>query len=260
MLSASQHERISDYLNSAWDSENPADRKKLARKILKIDPEELDAYLILAEHAATSVERLAMLGEAVRRGKVVWADQIKRPAQSAFWLDISTRPFMRCVYELSLAQWDDGDRSIAITNARFLLRINPHDSLGIRYLLMAWYPVIGDWDAFEQLLRKSRDECRTEYLYSSCLNIYRLGNASEASLIEALAANPFVPSFLNGRFEPPSDDDSQFPGYISMGSQSEALAYAHFSREGWHSVPGALQWLISEEARIVKGKPYGKRT
>ncbi len=245
MLTDAQKDRVFDYLDRAWECEVSSERTKWAGKVLGIDPDQLDAYLLLSQAEITIAERFALLNEAVRRGKIIWADEIKRPAQSYFWLDINTRPFMRCLHVLALAQWEADDRATAIKNARLLLRLNANDNQGIRSLLLAWYPETGDWDAFEKLLKKFSDDCSADYLYSACLNAFRTGSKADELVAEALTANPFVPAFLaNKNMVPPFDGDSLLAGYVTMGSESEAHAYAELNRSAWLSVPGGINWLL----------------
>jgi hypothetical protein len=245
MITDAQQDLVFDLMERAWEADKPADGAKWARKALAINPDELDAYVLLAKATTTTAEKIALLSEGARRGKKIWAAEIKRPAQSHFWLDMDTRPFLRNVHWLALLQWEADERGEAILNAEFLLRLNPNDNQGIRYLLLNWLPVLGKWEGHSRLLKKYKSDSGTDYLYARCLNLFCGGQDSNAALAEAIEANPHVSAYLAETKRQPPDDDNPLPGYVSPGSESEAHAYAEAAREAWLSVPGALDWLTS---------------
>ncbi len=249
MLTPAQEDRVFDYLDRAWEAGKASDGAKWARKALAIDPDQLDGYVLLAKATDVKAEQMALISEGVRRGKIVWAEAIKRPAQSHFWLDMDTRPFMRNLHWLALLQWECGEREDAIKNAEFLLRLNPNDNQSIRYLLFNWYAVLGQWEAHAKLLKKYEDDGMAEYLYALCLGQFQAGQNSVQTLAKAVEANPHVPTFLRDARRQVSDEDDAFPGYLSAGSDGEAKVYADAAREAWASVDGALQWLNDATAR-----------
>ena len=108
-------------MDQAWETDSPATRSKWARKVLEIDPNELSAYMLLSEATQVRRKKIALLHEGVRRGEKIWAQEIKRPSHYDFWLDMDSRPYMRCLHCLAVVQWDDGDRDEAVKNAKMLL-------------------------------------------------------------------------------------------------------------------------------------------
>ncbi|HXU57150.1 MAG TPA: hypothetical protein VN710_00300, partial [Verrucomicrobiae bacterium] len=70
--------KAQELIYDAWDAGTPGVRLKYARKALTIDSRAIDAFVLLALHAATSPERIALLREAQRIGSVVWAPMLKR--------------------------------------------------------------------------------------------------------------------------------------------------------------------------------------
>ena len=170
MLTPAQEDLLFQYIEEAWDASSNVKKAKYARKALEIDPDALDGYLLLSHATSNSAERQSFLREGVRRGQKIWANEIKRPAQSYFWADMDTRPYMRLVHVLALTLWDDGDQQGALELCRYLLKLNPNDNQGIRHLLLAWYPVTGDWTDFAKLLKKYGDDGSTEHLFAACLS------------------------------------------------------------------------------------------
>ncbi len=229
-----------EWIDRAWDARTPAARAKNARKALALDPEAIDAYVILALSSDAPAERSALLREAVRIGKRRWAEEIKRPSQHHFWLDIKTRPFMRAAHNLALSLWEQGERDEAASLAGFLLKLNPNDNQGIRYLALDWNGALGNWNAVGRLLKRYRDDAGTGYLYAAALDAFRKGDGADALLNEARETNPHVPELLTG--SSPMPEQSDLP-YVEFGSREEAAGYVRSGREAWSNVPGALEWL-----------------
>lgn len=229
-----------ELIDCAWDATAPAVRVRYARRALVANPNAIDAYVLLALSTEALSEKVALLREAVRIGRRQWAEAIKRPDQSYFWLDIETRPFMRAAHNLALALWQRGDRKEAVTLADFLLKLNSNDNQGIRYLALAWHAALGAWPAVQRLLKRYRKDCGTEFLYAAALNAFRQESDPASLLKEAIKTNPYVPPFLL--------EDEALPVesgllYVEFGSRKEAAAYVRMSGEVWSSVPGAVEWL-----------------
>lgn len=233
-------ESADELIDRAWDATTAAARVKQARRALAADPDAIDAYAILALSTEALGERIALLREAVRIGRRQWAEAIKRPSRFDFWLDIETRPFMRATHNLALALWERGEREEAAALADFLLKLNPNDNQGIRYLGLAWHASLRNWAAVERLLKRYRDEASTEYLYAAALDAFRRDADPLPLLKEAMETNPHVPALLLGAAAMPTEGGSP---YVEFGSREEAAAYVRMSREAWSKVPEALDWL-----------------
>jgi len=119
-----QENPADDFLNKAWGASTPSKRANLARKALKIDPNLIDAYVVLAMSVNTLAEEISLLRESVRIGDKVWIEERKRPKQSYFWRDGETRPYMRAIHNLALALWKRGEREEAARLADYLIYLN----------------------------------------------------------------------------------------------------------------------------------------
>jgi cytochrome c-type biogenesis protein CcmH/NrfG len=71
-----------------------------ARRRLRVDPENIDALVVLATHAPTVAERLALAREAVRIGNALWSSLIDAGEPIHWWRDPVTRPYMRALLVL----------------------------------------------------------------------------------------------------------------------------------------------------------------
>lgn len=243
-----------DLLDRAWEAKTDATRAKHAKAALTIDPDALDGYVLLGQSLPSEAERIAALHEGVARGRRLWAKEMKRPAQSWFWADMDTRPFMRAVQLLALAQWNSGERQEAIASAKLLLWLNRNDNQGIRDLLAMWYPATGDWVALGKLLHRYRDDWSVGHLYAAWLLAFRDEAADRRGACGSVRCQSHVPVFLAdpaAQVEAQDDDPLSLMGYVTVGSPGEAAAYADFARPAWAAVPGAIERLLRDTRTMV---------
>mgnify|MGYP003387911476 CR=1 FL=1 len=234
-----------EHLDAAWealDSEESEIAATHARKALTLAPDEIDAYSLLAEIAATAAEKQALLREAVRIGTHEWSACFRKPSETSFWLSLGTRPYMRAVHSLSIVLWDTGaadKRLEAVGFARHLLRLNPNDNQGIRFLLLAWLPIVHQW-------ARAAQPARPETTYWHALHLFRAGSSqADEFLTAAIAINPHVPAMLASKRQPmmPPGDS------VAFRSPEEAQAYSHMAHEAWRATPKAMAWLKTIAAR-----------
>ncbi len=231
---------VEKLIDQAWEARTPSKRAMFARRALALDRTAVDAYVALALTVETAAERIALLREGVRHGEALWQPFLKRAPNGYFWGDVETRPFMRAMHNLALALWECGDGEAAASLADRILRLNPNDNQGIRYLALAWHPVLGNWPRVEALLKKYKNGGGADYLYARCLDRFRQGGDAEGALDDAMEANPHVPALLLAARPAPRTPGAMF---IEVGSHDEALAYAAMHRAAWAAVPSALDWL-----------------
>jgi predicted Zn-dependent protease len=209
----------------AWDCDDPKKRVALARKALKISPLCADAYVLLArETARTPEEALGLYVE--------------------FWGLVETRPYMRARHGLALAQWASGRREEAAKGARDMLRLNPNDNQGVRYLLVDWLLQLGRDDDAKALLNRYKNDGGAEWLWPAALARFRAKGdcaASRAALERALGSNAHVQVYLLGRKKLPR----RMPDFVTRGGVDEATSYAEQAMSTWASTPGALEWLAA---------------
>jgi hypothetical protein len=123
-----------------------------------------------------------------------------------------------------------------------MLRLNPGDNQGIRYVLTNCLLRQGDDAALGKLLDQYKDDVMAEWLYTRALLAFRregAGKKADAALKKALGQNKFVPAYLLGNKRLPR----RLPDYIGFGDENEAVSYAAGAITVWHQTPGALDWL-----------------
>ncbi len=236
----------------AWESPSRERRVGLATQALAISPDCADAYVILAQEGASSLaEATELYRKAVEAGERALGKRAFKDDVGHFWGLLETRPYMRARAGLAQCLWEAGQRDEAIAHHRDLLRLNPRDNQGIRYVLAACLLDTGRDAELASLLEQHADDAGAAWAFTRALLAFRIGGDSERSrtlLAEARAANPHVPAYLLGRKKMPK----RLPDYIGFGDENEAIAYVGDNASGWQKTAGALDWLAAQERAGAK--------
>ena len=242
-------EKAQDVMYEAWEQTSSRSRIALARKALSISPLCADAYVLLAEENARNLEEAQDLyAKGIEAGELALGPEGFAEYEGAFWGFLETRPYMRARLGLTLTLLKLGDENGAISHFRDMLRLNPNDNQGVRYLLAGCLLRRGEDAALKELLASYEDEGSAFWLYTRALLAFRAGGEDDeraAKLAqEAWAANEHVPAILAGTKPPvPSKE-----GYITMGGPDEATDYVTECGPAWHNTPGAIAWLTKAVA------------
>jgi tetratricopeptide (TPR) repeat protein len=242
--------RAQKLMYRAFEERNPAKRIALAHDALAISPNCADAYVLLAEEEADTVQRaLAYYEQGVAAGERALGKEFFEENTGHFWGILETRPYMRARQGLADALWRLKRQEEARDHFRDMLRLNPGDNQGIRDLLLALLLEMERDDEARQLLEQYRDEWTAVWLYTGALLEFRQHGASghaNKSLADALEENPHVPAYLTGRKRIPN----RLPPLVGWGEESEAIAYASDHLNHWRRTPGAVEWL--SESKMPK--------
>jgi tetratricopeptide (TPR) repeat protein len=235
--------RAQQLMYKAWEETNPARRLALAHEALSISPNCADAYVLLAEEEADTVGRaLDLYEQGVAAGERALGPQYFREFAGDFWGLLETRPYMRALHGLADTLWRLHRREEALERYRDLLRLNPGDNQGVRYVLIDLLLQLERVAEAEQLLNQYRDDWSAEWLYTRALLEFRRGGASDTArkaLSDALGQNPHAPAYLTGQKRIPN----RLPEFIRPGHEDEAISYASQHLNHWRRTPGAVEWL-----------------
>ena len=226
----------------AWDSPRPQEQAELARHALSVSSDCADAYVILANQATSRGQARQLLEEGVEAGRRAIGPRTFETATGRFWVDQRTRPYMRARLGLAQCLWESGQRDQAVEHYTDLLRLNPNDNQGVRYLLLGALVDLDRDEEAQQLMERFRREDSAEWAYTTALLAFRReGDSTIArSLLWAASdANRFVPSYLVGNKSMPPTP----PAYVCVGGEDEAISYAAQFLRIWRSSPGAIPWL-----------------
>jgi tetratricopeptide (TPR) repeat protein len=149
---------------------------------------------------------------------------------------------MRARHGLAMRLWKSGAPDEAVGHYHDMLRLNPDDNQGIRYLLLDCLLILGRDSEVEKLLRRYKDDGAAAWLWSEALARFRREGDSEKArkaLVRASGSNAHVADYLLGRKKLPR----QLPALVSWGGEDEAIAYvSHNGAQAWAAAPGAFAW------------------
>jgi tetratricopeptide (TPR) repeat protein len=225
----------------AWNTHGPH-KQELARRALDLSKDCADAYVILAEEAKTREAALALLRKGLDAGKRALDPGIFAKSMGKFWDIMETRPYMRARLGLAECLWDLGKREEALEHLRDLMRLNPADDQGVRYILLQCLLESGADDELGALLERYGDDTSPEIKFTHALWMFRRqgpGRDADALLKEAVKANPHVPAFLLKK----KQLSKRIHAAAREGSEEEAEAYASGAADTWYRTLGALDWL-----------------
>lgn len=247
--------RAEQYLHRAYESDDPRDVDYLARRALDAWPDCADAYVLLAEQANGPKAALDLYLQGVAAGERDLGDAAFRDHVGHFWLVMETRPYMRARLGMAMMLWILGRRAEAVEHYREMLRLNPNDNQGVRYLLAAAVIELGRDDELSDLIGRYPEDGSANWTFSAALLAFRReGDSPKARMLLAIAkkSNKYIVDLLTGAKPLPPGD----PECVGRGDLSEATAYVSRFRHGWRTTPGALAWLRRDG---VRGKPAPKR-
>jgi tetratricopeptide (TPR) repeat protein len=241
-------EQAQQLIYQAWESPPGRRRVELAREALQLSPDCADAYVLLAEEAARSLEEARDLYEqGVKAGERALGPRAFKDEVGYFWGILETRPYMRARAGLAACLWLLGERQKAIEHYTEMLRLNPNDNQGIRYLLVDHLLEEGDDKGLGKLLNEYKEDASASWLYTRALWTFRqegAGRKANTALRKALEQNRHVPAYLLGTKKLPKRQ----PEYIGFGDDREAVSYAADAVQAWRKTPGALEWLAEHVA------------
>jgi len=152
---------------------------KRAYEALETSPFCADALNYLAFRSSYTEEQLFLYRRAVQVGEVALGELFFKKNSGHFWGLIETRPYMRALAGLADCLWSTGRKDEAIKNYWELLRLNPGDNQGIRYVLGFRLLEENCPDELDKLFEKhdSQKENSCFMLYNRALHPFRRGNS-----------------------------------------------------------------------------------
>lgn len=224
----------------------------LAEKALGLSADCADAYIVLSRIVSDPRQALALAAEGLAAAERALGAERLAASAGRFWRDEVTRPYLRARLAYGERLWSIGRRDEAAGHLLDMLRLNPADNQGVRYLLAAHLIELGRDEDFDRLIARY-DEPLASVLFSRVLREFRRSGDSAAArrlLAKARLANRHVVTqLLDGA---PHDDD--LPRAFSPGTVSEAVLYVEDFAGGWKQTPGAITWL-RQRADAATKKP-----
>ncbi len=245
-------ERAQDLAYQAMDAVGRL-RAKLARQALAISADCADAWIVLGDSAGDGETAIGQYERAMEAAARTLGPDRFTALAGEFWGHLDTRPYMRARLALAGALAAVGRTDEAVGHYQEMLRLNPGDNQGVRYLLLPWLLRLGRDAEAADLLAAYEDDAQATWPYGHALLAYRNeGDSALArhALADAVAANRHVVGFL-------IDPDQMPPGlppHFALGSEEEAVFVAGELAAVVDAIPGARDWLarygrVRSEAR-----------
>jgi tetratricopeptide (TPR) repeat protein len=232
-------------LEQAWQQSHQIKRIELARKALELYPDAADAYNILAETEARTLERIA---EQYRRGIIAGQRDLGeayfKENRGHFWGLIETRPYMRAKAGYAEACMYSGKFKEAIRHYEEILELNPNDNQGARDMLSAAYLERKQYREAAALLERFGEDS-SSVRYDRVLIEYGLNGITDKldSLFQAAkSSNSNVIPYLTGKKPAPD----YVPDFIRPGDDSEAQDYVVTRIEAWTRESKLIRWVASK--------------
>ena len=237
------------FIYDAWEATTQNKRVALARKALEVSPLCADAYVLLAQEEAKSVEEaLTWYQKGVEAGEQALGPEGFEEYAGHFWGFLETRPYMRARAGLAAVLWQLGRQQEAIGHYQEMLELNPNDNQGIRYVLAGHLLVRNDIKKLKKLIKQYEGDCAAAWLYTRALLAFRQNDPDAGQLAEeAWQANGHVPDILSGKKPLVTSMD----GYITMGGEDEAGEYVADNGNAWQATPGAIEWLVETAGKLT---------
>jgi len=230
-------------------------RIQLARKALGLSADCADAYVVLAEQAASPGAARDLYAQAIAAGERALGPLAFEENAGHFWDMVRTRPYMRGLFGLARCLEELGQADEAIGHYQELLRLNPTDNQGVRDILLPVLLATGRDGEAGAMFEQFDDDIGATWQYGWALWTFRREGDSQLArdrLRAAVRVNRHVPAYLTGRAQRPGP----LPESYSYGSEEEAVLCADALGDAWRATPGAEAWLT---ASTPKGKSRARR-
>ena len=203
----------------AWSGELKK-AMQMYRRTLEIHPGYVDAHGHIG-HILAFNYRYQEAEESYRRAVALGREQLGEIDPDDAWVDLDSRPFMRALHGLGLVLERQRAWQEALECYQELLRIDPNDHLGIRYLIGQVYHELGDFSQARACYRKASDW--PEGAWNLVWLHLEEGDELAAALaaVRALQTNAYVPNVLLRQKFIPYARISHF----ALQSFEQAIAY-----------------------------------
>ena len=194
----SKRERAEETLDQGLDLLEQGDEEEAGRyffKSIEIDSTYADGYNHLANIAWRKGDRKQ--AEGLYRKALEFAEpEVKDIPKGEFWGILESRPYMRALHGLGLTAWKQGSLEGAIGIFKQMLKLNPNDNQGVRYLMGPIYHQMGNLEEAAGWYERNGDDPHNLYNYGLALIQQKKLEKAARILIFAIFANPYIAPML----------------------------------------------------------------
>ncbi len=237
----SAQEQAEDLVYDAIETEDFDEAMALVEAALELDEDCILAWEYLADDEEFYAIKKLYYQKGIQLGEKQFDKSYEKENRGHYWMIHETRPYMRCLQKYShlLHQYESEEASIEIGTR--LLKLNPNDNQGVRYLLMLQLISTGRVEEYLKLYKKFKGEPFAFVQFTHALYLFKTSGASEeanAQLAVAKKSNKHVVKLLTAN----NKKRKESSGY-SPGQDSEAYSYIDMAYETWQGTEGTVEWL-----------------
>lgn len=184
----------------AYAAYTSSNRTEDLEKIQQLDPKNPDALLLEAEVVTDLKQKELLLQRALVSGKERF-----EPAMDVAWLYVPNRSYLRSLFLLGNFYWEQGRFEEAFPVYYELLRLNPGDHQGARYLAVSTLIALDRLAEAESLIGHYEEELSDNAFYAWFKwSIERkktiFSQATQNLYVEAVDQNPYVKKYIEKRY------------------------------------------------------------
>lgn len=233
------------------DAVNDSEAVALAKRAVELDPDCLDALMVLAECGNASPERfLAKVEDVAARGRRLFPPEYFQNLKDGVWQALELRPFLRALFRLGegYRTLDNPNKGIAVLEE--LLALNPADQQRAREPLLSCYLAAERVEEAQDLLARFPKDRSAVFHWGRVLERYLSGDDPGAirALKDADDQNPYVAGFMSMTRKPPA----KLPEMYDPGDKNEAVHCFYILGTAWAVHPEAILWAMDIRTRGFK--------
>jgi tetratricopeptide (TPR) repeat protein len=193
-----KREQAEDTLNQGLDFLDQGDEEEAGRyffKSIEIDPTYADGYNHLGNIAWRKADWKQAHG-LYQKAYEYAEPEVKKVPDGHYWGMLETRPYMRAMDGLGLTHWKLGRLDEAIRIFEQMLKLNPNDNQGVRYLMGPIYHQKGNLEEAIRWYEQNGDDPHTLYNYGLALIQQNKLEKAARILIFAIFSNPYIAPLL----------------------------------------------------------------
>ncbi|ULT56430.1 SEC-C domain-containing protein [Neobacillus drentensis] len=239
-ISKRDEERARNLIYDALQTDGKQ-RYKFAEEALNLNPNCVDAYVILAEKTKSLEEAILLYEKGIQAGEQDLGKDFFKENKGYFWGLVETRPYMRAKLHYAEALSLLGKIDQAARQYEQLLELNPMDNQGVRYSLFVAYMDMGDLAKAHAILEQFEEPTAQFFYNRLLLELSEHGFSAKAGMLlkGAKKENKYVIPYLTGKKRLPAYP----PDYFGFGDENEAIVYADMHLHLWRKIDGLGEWL-----------------
>lgn len=236
---------VEDIYDQFWDvneiiESQPKKAEKELKKIISVCGNgHIDAILQLGQlynDTARPIEGNALIHKAHSISLEAFPANFNFDKEELLWGHIDNRPVLRTFASVGLEYMKEGQYQKAIDKFEQLMKLNPGDNQGVRYLLPECFLFLKKYNEFLKHNKTLEEDTSLEFLYAKVFAYYKIDDLDNAKKIlkEAKEQHPFVAEELvKIKHEFPHDEFDRPLHGIPTGSRQEAFEYWYRTKELW---------------------------